>query len=411
MKRKLRLTASACLLGCLVLLNACNTIMPSGDTDPVDTGSYTVMSESASDTEVSHPLPRGEEPFDMIIAIGTHPASDNPKLPENVHYLDDTRDLKDTYTADEAVSRYAIRLYNSTVICNNCDEYIMHHSFHCTDYSYDVYQCDNTVFLKDTEYLSGDVTLQDTVFTSLSEFKQELEGPGLMCIKDAWARGHSEEFDKSTIIEETDEFIFASIETIDFSNASHYQYYFAEEIGGRVYLTWYRTYNNSDIPMTDNQLGEFKKLSLLVFDHLEKDDGKEPYIYDKFVNISWFGNSQLRSFNDIEQINTSNDTYHIPGYESAFNASNISFLSKELGYVNISIDPTEDNELDVTPWEDIGDMKTRLVGYGNTKNTRQILFTKNGIKYLISFKVEEYDGTLESSDAFIGYLKSKKALI
>ena len=27
------------------------------------------MSESASDTEVSHPLPRGEEPFDMIIAM------------------------------------------------------------------------------------------------------------------------------------------------------------------------------------------------------------------------------------------------------------------------------------------------------------------------------------------------------
>ena len=411
MKRKLRLTASACLLGCLVLLNACNTIIPSGDTDPVDTGSYTVMSESASDTEVSHPLPRGEEPFDMIIAIGTHPASDNPKLPENVHYLDDTRDLKDTYTADKAVSRYAIRLYNSTVICNNCDEYIMHHSFHCTDYSYDVYACDNTVFLKDTEYLSGDVTLQDTVFTSLSKFKQELEGPGLMCIKDAWARGHSEEFDKSTIIEETDEFIFASIETIDFSNTSHYQYYFAEEIGGRVYLTWYRTYNNSDIPMTDNQLGEFKKLSLLVFDHLEKDDGKEPYIYDKFVNLGWFGGMRLNCFSDIENISTSCGAFRYAGDKKEYYGYNISFRVKDLGFCVIKINPDErDLSRAEGAWEDVGDMKVRIDDDGYNK-TQQLLFTKNGVRYLVYFSAERFDGTLESSDAFIGYLKSKKALI
>ena len=96
MKRKLRLTASACLLGCLVLLNACNDVKPSVDSDPVDTGSYTVMSESASDTEVSHPLPRGEIPFESVYIMGTYPASDNPDLPDNIRYLDDTRNLKDT---------------------------------------------------------------------------------------------------------------------------------------------------------------------------------------------------------------------------------------------------------------------------------------------------------------------------
>ena len=421
MKRKLRLTASACLLGCLVLLNACNDVKPSVDSDPVDTGTYsqesedTDISKPANTTDTSHELPRGEIPFESVYIMGTYPDSDNPDLPDNIRYLDDTRNLKDTYTLDEAVSRYAIRLYYSTIICNGCEDYIMTHSFYCTDYGNNYYNCHNTVFLKEPKYLSDDLVLQDTTFTSLAEFKRQLEDTGYVCIEDARVRQYSEDLDSATIIEQTDEYVFASVQTKNYSYSYsdiHYQYYFAEVIGGRVYLTWFRSYNNNGTdPLTDDGLNEFKKFSLLVFSHLEKDDGKEPYIYDKFVNISWFGNSQLRSFNDIEQINTSNDTYHIPGYESAFNASNISFLSKELGYVNISIDPPEDNELDVTPWEDIGDMKTRLVGYGNTKNTRQILFTKNGIKYLISFKVEEYDGTLESSDAFIGYLKSKKALI
>ena len=66
MKRKLRLTASACLLGCLVLLNACNDVKPSVDSDPVDTGTYsqesedTDISEPANTTDTSHELPRGE---------------------------------------------------------------------------------------------------------------------------------------------------------------------------------------------------------------------------------------------------------------------------------------------------------------------------------------------------------------
>ena len=109
MKRKLRLTASACLLGCLVLLNACNDVKPSVDSDPVDTGTYsqesedTDISEPANTTDTSHELPRGEIPFESVYIMGTYPDSDNPDLPDNIRYLDDTRNLKDTYTLDEAV--------------------------------------------------------------------------------------------------------------------------------------------------------------------------------------------------------------------------------------------------------------------------------------------------------------------
>lgn len=415
MKRKLRLTASACLLGCLVLLNACNDVKPSVDSDPVDTGTYsqesedTDISEPANTTDTSHELPRGEIPFESVYIMGTHPESDNPDLPDNIRYLDDTRDLKDTYTLDEAVSRYAIRLYYSTVICNNCDDYIMTHEFRCTDYGNNYYNCHNTVFLKEPKYLSDDLVLQDTTFTSLAEFKRQLEDTGYVCIEDARVRQHSEDYVTATIIEQTDDYIFASVQTNDYSYSdNHYQYYFAEVIGGRVYLTWFRSYNNNGSdPLTDDGLNEFKNFSLLVFSHLEKDDGKEPYIYDKFVNISWFGNSQLRSFNDIYQINTSNDTYHIPGYERAFYSYSV-ILTR--GWNVITVDPDKNRiSEDDGKWENIGDMKVRVIDDGYSQ-TQELLFTKNGIKYLVSFDPKYFDGTLESSDAFIEFLKSKKVL-
>ena len=254
MKRKLRLTASACLLGCLVLLNACNDVKPSVDSDPVDTGTYsqesedTDISEPANTTDTSHELPRGEIPFESVYIMGTYPDSDNPDLPDNIRYLDDTRNLKDTYTLDEAVSRYAIRLYYSTIICNGCEDYIMTHSFYCTDYGNNYYNCHNTVFLKEPKYLSDDLVLQDTTFTSLAEFKRQLEDTGYVCIEDARVRQHSEDLDSATIIEQTDEYVFASVQTKNYSYSDiHYQYYFAEVIGGRVYLTWFRSYNNNHL--------------------------------------------------------------------------------------------------------------------------------------------------------------------
>lgn len=282
MKRKLRLTASACLLGCLVLLNACNDVKPSVDSDPVDTGTYsqesedTDISEPANTTDTSHELPRGEIPFESVYLMGTHPLSDNPNFPDNIRYLDDTRDLKDAYTFEEAVSRYAIRLYYSTVICNNCDDYTMTHSFSCTDYGNNYYSCNNTIQLKEPVYLSDDLVLQDTTFTTLAEFKSQLEDIGFVCIEDARVRQNSEDFVSATIIEQTDDYIFASVETKDFSfSDTHYHYYFAEVIGNRVYLTWFRFIeNNGKDPLTEDGLNEFKKFSLLVFSHLEKDDGK-----------------------------------------------------------------------------------------------------------------------------------------
>ena len=419
MKRKLRLTASACLLGCLVLLNACNDVKPSVDSDPVDTGTYsqesedTDISEPANTTDTSHELPRGEIPFESVYIMGTYPASDNPDLPDNIRYLDDTRNLKDTYTLDEAVSRYAIRLYYSTIICNGCEDYIMTHSFHCTDYGNNYYNCHNTVFLKEPKYLSDDLVLQDTTFTSLAEFKRQLEDTGYVCIEDARVRQHIEDLDSATIIEQTDEYVFASVQTKNYSYSDiHYQYYFAEVIGGRVYLTWFRSYNNNGTdPLTDDGLNEFKKFSLLVFSHLEKDDGKEPYIYDKFVNLGWFGGMKLNCFSDIENISTSCGAYRYAGDKKEYYGYNISCRVKDLGFCVIKINPDErDLSRAEGAWEDVGDMKVRIDDDGYNK-TQQLLFTKNGVRYLVYFSAERFDGTLESSDAFIGYLKSKKALI
>ena len=416
MKRILRLTASVCLLGSLVLLNACNDVKPSVDSDPVDTGTYsqesedTDISEPANTTDTSYDLPRGEIPFESVYIMGTHPESDNPDLPDNIRYLDDTRDLKDTYTLDEAVSRYAIRLYYSTVICNNCDDYIMAHEFQCTDYGNNYYSCQNTVFLKEPKYLSDDLVLQDTTFTSLAEFERQLKATGYACIEDARVRQHSEDYVSTTIIEQTDDYIFASVQTNDYSYSdNHYQYYFAEVIGGRVYLTWFRSNDNDGKePLTDDGLNEFKKFSLLVFSHLEKDDGKEAYIYDKFVNISWFGDKHLRSFNDICRINTSSAAYRVPGYERTFSSYSV-ILTRDWYVITVDPDKNRISE-DDGKWENIGDMKARVIDDGYSQ-TQELLFTKNGIKYLVSFNPKYFYGTLESSDAFIEYLKDKKALI
>ena len=87
-------------------------------------------------------------------------------LPESVRYLDGSRKLKKSYTLEEAQERYAVKLAHSTVICSECDSYVMTCRFCCIDYDANIYSCINSFKLTDQEDFTFPLELKDTELTT-----------------------------------------------------------------------------------------------------------------------------------------------------------------------------------------------------------------------------------------------------
>lgn len=361
--------ALAALLAATMILSVTSCTEPSV---PANSEEPTTETETTENT--ASLLPRGDDPVYLPAESAIFAESD---LPEDIRYLDDTRDLKDSYTLSEAWERYAIKLHYSTLIVTPGGEYTFNHTFCCCNYESRRYDREDLIYFHD-ESGTYDLILEDTKCATLSEFKQafltsepitELE-KALKTTKEA------------TIIEEADDYTIGMIPYYSNLSTFNYYYYFAKVIGNRVYVT---RRMNEEKKLDESGLEYFKEKSLTVFKDLHEDDGKEPYIYDKVVNISYFGDKHVRSFDSIFTIT--------PTY--------VAFRS--ITYDRLYINPSDHlMSLYGSEWEDHGDM---LAVKGEV-GVDAYVFTVDGVKYLLGTSVE-----VNSSDELIKKLTEAGLII
>ena len=356
MKKALKtILIAAIALATVTTLAACrkNNREEAGDSSGDARDSYTSYYESYPDAD----LPIGEDSFNRVMPTGTIVDSDEPEFPSDIVYLDPGRDLKDEYTFEEATSKYAIKLSCSTLICTSCDEIRMTHSFWCTDYGAGRYNLENRACCLDSDGNIVDCAtsffnLEDTGFTTLDEFFENIADVHFS----SWKRRLDYKPDPEiTVIDRTYNHIFVQVEN---------NLYYARKIDDRVYYAYYDA-NYYDDPMTDKERGNFSHYAALMFDHLSPDDGSEPYIYDKLVNVPLFGRKHLSGFNRLTNINR-----------------NCIRVDADFSEVSIIIDPDADDIADTeyyTAWEDLGDMKVRIRDSYYT----EYLFTIDGVSYLL----------------------------
>ena len=323
----------------------------------------------------------GSNEFQIASLVFKQETSDNKEIPEGVRYLDGARNLKASYTFEEAQERYAIKLYRSTLICESCDEFTWSHSFRCFDYGSRLCNCENEIHYKSEEGTFYHFVLEDTVYRSLDDFVKDFKNMQYICDSDAYSRMKIEETD---IMENTRDRVFASAKI-----KGGYNYYYAEKIGGRVYITKLGTISDGETCYDPN---EFRYVSSMVFAHLSADNGIEPYIYDKMVNVTFFGDKHLTSFNQIYKINE---------YGSPLK-NEITLDNSTINGFWVMIEPDE-SLLEYNGkehWKSTNDVQTRRSTSLGPYD--EILVTFDGVRYLC-----EYDSknVIESSEDMISYLE------
>ena len=270
--------------------------------------------------------------------------------------MDESRNLKKTYTLEEAEEKYAIKLKRSTLICTACDDFSFRHSFNCMDYDADIYSCENSVGYRTLEGTLFRLNLKDTEYSSLSaywnDYKKTTEDYHDVCFNKYSSRPE--------IIEKTSGYIFTCLSCSEASPYENYTYRFAKKIGRRIYTLDMKFY---DRPLTETEREEFVELSKNVFKHLRQDNGKEPYIYDKLVNVPFFGGKYMTGFNQLKFV------------EGNY---------VDIAFVRVIVDPDEELMSDahaMSGWRDSGEIKIR----DDSTYTKEICFEIDGVRYLCSF--------------------------
>ena len=220
-------------------------------------------------------------------------SSNNEKV--DVVYYDSNRKLKDVYTFDEATNKFAFVVNESTLIFESRDKI----SF------YSLVQ-DNTIhnekfniqfYYKQDIYTSlGTIYLGESNSLSLDEFKTNFNS-GILSNNTKWT------VENVNIIESNDEYVFAS--WLNKGLTTSYEYYFAKKIGNKVFYV----YNNSFTELNDTKLSlllnEFKEF----FTCLSVDNGEEPYIYDKVMNVPIVLDKKISDNKLIYSISKSKNEY------------------------------------------------------------------------------------------------------
>ncbi len=301
-------------------------------------------------------IPTGDMEFEVYEESTSYNYDKRTELPKTIRYMDESRKLKKTYTLEEAEEKYAIKLKRSTLICTACDEYSFKHAFICMDYEENIYSCINEVSYRTSDGTRFGLDLKDTEYSSLSaywnDYKKTTEEYHDVC--------HNKYSASPEIIEKISGYIFSCLSCSEASPYDHYTYCFAKKIGRRVYTLSMRYYNS---PLTESEREEYVELCKNVFKHLQKDNGKEPYIYDKLVNVPFFGGKYMTGFNQLKFVEG--------------NYVNIAF-------VRVIVDPDEERFSDdhaLSGWQDSGEIKIR----DDSSYTKEIWFEIDGVTYLCSF--------------------------
>lgn len=256
--------------------------------DPTDT----------SDAEDTKQQTFNTNSYELAIPTGTRVMSDDPDLPEEIVYWDPGRDLASEYTLEEATGKYAFVADRTTLIYNSCDELSMSHSFNCVDYGSRLFSNSNTAQCLDPDgnVHAGNIThLQLNVEENVSvntPFEEMAHDP--MC----YYRLPPQEF----VIEEIEQADDHVIQHITETGTSREFLYYGKVMGNDLLLVTFENYN-SDNTLTDTDIKDFVHYAEVLLGHLEPDDGSEPYLYDKLVNVPFIGGRYVTGFDHFISIN------------------------------------------------------------------------------------------------------------
>jgi len=345
--------------------------------DSVSDTSSSEESETSEPTRKAGPaVTRYTASYELAIPTGTREMSDDPDLPEEIVYWDPSRVLAPEYTLEAATEKYAFVADHTTLIYNRCDELSMLHSFRCVDYGSRLFSNKNSAKCLDPDgkihegritHLQLNALKNGSVSTSFEEMAHDP-----MCYF------ATQPFELVTEeIQLTDDHV---IQHITDTISSREFLYYGKVMGGNLLAVTFEN-NNSDDPLTEKDIGDFIHYAEVLLDHLEEDNGSEPYIYDKIVNTPFLGGMHIAGFN----------------YLSSVDRTSLRLITRpDSDFFSITLirDPKDPEEYG--SWEDIGGMKSQKGDFGSQK----LYFTVDGVSYLCSFqnRTGEFADFASSSD-------------
>ena len=360
MKKQVKLLMAAFLfLSILIPVTGCKKVGSVTNKTP-DTNANESVTYQTLDTNA----------YELVVPTGTRVESDEPDLPKDVVYWDPSRALKENYTMEDALKKYAFVAGHSTLIYTACEDLRMTHEFYCADYGNRLFMDINRVsFLgSDGKRIDGEVSYANLFDAECSSFDEFLKNLGQIYVGNMGYYSPDEpDAPRITIVEQADDHLFATVKRMPPSRSEEGLYY-ARIIGGNVFYTRHQIQYRDD-EYKDEDRHNFVRYSSVLFDHLSPDDGVEPYIYDKVVNIPVFGGKHITSFGHILSI--SGKTINME-------------TRKESRIESFAIVPDpEDSYLQKaeydTDWEDADDIRMRE----NTLNgAQEFVFSIDGTRYL-----------------------------
>lgn len=234
----------------------------------------------------------------------------------DVTYYDKDRELKDTYTFKEAVSKFAFKVNESTLIFEENDKTTLEHIMQEETKHNDLWNA-QFEYKQDIYTSVGQIYVGESSATTLEEFVNNFK-VGKLSENTTW------EVENVNIVEANNDYVFASWTNKDL--VTNYEYYFAKKIGSKIYYA----YNSSVVSYNDTKfallLPQFKEF----FTCLKEDDGKEPYIYDKIMNVPIVLNKRIKNIDYIYGIINS-DTGYIDGSVSFNKEDTTDFITIDYG--------------------------------------------------------------------------------
>ena len=295
----------------------------------------------------------------------------------SIKYYDINRDLRDTYTFKEAVNKFAFKVNETTLIFEANEKVTLdmitrgktvNNELGPTQFTY---KQDYTHLSLETMYLG------ESSSTTLDEFKTNFNDGTL-------SNNVKKTVEDIRIIESNDDYFYAS--WVEKGIIRTYKYYFAKEIDNVVYYAYHSSVTKRNDTEIAILLDEFKSL----FNCLSKDDGKEPYIYDKIINVPIVLNKKIKDVSLVSGIINSS----VESFDGSVS------LVNDLDYVSLEynasghykkIDWSTSYESNVKYMKDDGKDIVGIIDDNNTQIFKISLYSDNKITNYKEFKT--YIGT------------------
>ena len=207
----------------------------------------------------------------------------------SVKSIDSSRNIKDKYTFSEAVSKFAIKYKESTLIFSTNGEN-----------SLDNYMVGSRIAFKfdNSKAKFYSTLLYEYGKKSLADFKKEILDDTLgnyTDFRETLNRYASNTKHKDiTIIEENNEYVFASRISED---GREVEYLFGQKVGDYLYFATNSYLSN--VSIKENQIYDLLDSYIALFICLTEDDNKTPYLPDMIANIPIVGNKKIVDSNAI----------------------------------------------------------------------------------------------------------------